>query len=239
MPYGFNLSPDRTRVAFHLGGGEGYQVWTSDLEGKQRIRIAAKPGHLYFGPSWSPDGRSIAFVDCQPGEEPGHDWADLCVARADGSGYRNVTTGKQMWFYATYGDLKTRGGGSNLLGWTTNGEILFPRRFAGSEVAWRFQAARPDVDHFNRDYHPELAHGGTEICLLNPVTGRAVGISKASRPFWDFRPTQSRDGRLIAFCRATTGHAPELWVMNSDGSNARLITRGIEDRGVEYPRWLT
>jgi Tol biopolymer transport system component len=239
MPYGFNLSPDRTRVAFHLGGGDGYQVWTSDLDGKQRIRIAAKPGHLYFGPSWSPDGKWIAFIDCQPQEEPGHDWADVCVAPADGSGYRAVTTGKQMWFSATYGDRKTRGSGSNLLTWTKNGEILFPRRIAGSEVAWRFQTARPDVDHFNRDYHPELARGGTEICVINPLTGRAVGISKSSRPFWDFRASQSRDGRLIAFCRAETGHPPELWVMNSDGSNARLITRGIEDRGVDYPRWIT
>jgi TolB protein len=239
MPYGFNLSPDRTRVAFHLSGGDGYQVWTSDLEGKHRIRIAAKPGHLYFGPSWSPDGKWIAFIDCQPQEEPGHDWADLCVGRADGSGYRAVTTGKQMWFSATYGDRKTRGSGSNLLTWTKNGEILFPRRMAGSEVAWRFQTARLDVDHFNRDYHPELARGGTEICMINPLTGRSTGISKSARPFWDFRPSQSGDGRLIAFCRAATGHSPELWVMNSDGSNPRMITRGINDRGVDYPRWLT
>jgi TolB protein len=239
MPYGFSLSPDRKRAAFHLSSADGYQVWTSDLEGKHRIRIAAKPGHLYFGPSWSPDGQSIVFVDCRPQEEPGHDWADLCVGRADGSGYRAVTTGRQMWFSATYGDPKTRGSGSNLPAWTRNSEILFPRRIAGSEVAWRFQTARPDVDHFNRDYHPELARGGTEICMINPLTGRSTGISKSARPFWDFRPSQSGDGRLIAFCRAATGHPPELWVMNSDGSNPRMITRGINDRGVDYPRWLT
>ncbi len=239
MPYGFNLSPDRTRVAFHLANGEGYQVWTSDVEGKHRIRIAAKPGHLYFGPSWSPDGKSLVFIDCQPGEEPGHDWAELCVAHADGSGYKPVTTGKQMWFSATYGDLKTHGSGSNLPGWTKNGEVLFPRRIPGSQVAWRFQTSRPDVDHFNRDYHPELARGGTEICALNPATGHATALAKTARPCWDFRPVQSRDGRFIAFCRCATGQPPELWVMNSDGSNPRMITRGINQRGVDYPRWLT
>ena len=36
----------------------------------------------------------------------------------------------------------------------------------------------PDVDHFNRDYHPELARGGTEICAMDPLAGRMVGISK-------------------------------------------------------------
>src|ERR1700693_2441835 len=128
MPYGFSLSRDGTRVAFHLAGPAGYQVWTSDLEGKHRIKIAGKPGHLYFGPRWSPDGQWVVFVDCRPGEEPGHDWADLCIGRADGGEYFAVTTGNAMWFSASYGDPETRGGGSNLPAWTRDGEILFPRR---------------------------------------------------------------------------------------------------------------
>jgi len=238
MPYGFSLSPDGSRIAFHLAGREGYQVWTSDLEGKHRIRVAGRPGHLYFGTSWSPDGQWVLFVDCRPAEEPGHDWADVCVGRADGSGHCAVTTGKAMWFAATYGDPKTRGGGSNLPAWTRDGEILFPRRFAGSEVAWKFQPGRPDVDHFNRDYHPELARGGTQICVLNPWTGRVAGLTESVPPVWDFRASQSPDRQLVAFCRAATGGAPALWVMNSDGSNPRLITRGIEDRGVDHPRWI-
>ena len=44
MPYGFSLSPDGRRVAFHLASPQGYQVWTSDLDGKNRVLVAAKPG---------------------------------------------------------------------------------------------------------------------------------------------------------------------------------------------------
>jgi TolB protein len=238
MPYGFSLSPDGSRVAFHLAGPEGYQVWTGDLEGKHRVRVAGKPGHLYFGTSWSPDGQWVLFVDCRPAEEPGHDWADVCIGRPDGSGHFVVTTGKAMWFAATYGDPKTRGGGSNLPAWTRDGEVLFPRRFAGSEVAWKFQPGRPDVDHFNRDYKPELSRGGTQICVLNPWTGRVAALSDSVPPVWDFRASQSPDGQSVAFCRAATGAAPALWVMNSDGSHPRLITRGIEERGVDHPRWI-
>ena len=208
MPCGFSLSPDGSRVAFHLASWEGNQVWTSDLAGKHRIRVAGRPGHLYFGTSWSPDGQRVLFVDCRPAEEPGHDWADVCIGRADGSGHFEVTTGKAMWFAATYGDPKTRRGGSNLPAWTLDGEILFPRRFAGSEVAWKFQPGRPDVDYFNRDYHPELARGGTQICVLNPWTGRVAALSDSVPPVWDFRASQSADGQSVAFCRAATGGAP-------------------------------
>jgi TolB protein len=45
FPYGLSLSPDGRRVAYHLAGGSGYEIWTSDLEGGSRIKVAARPGH--------------------------------------------------------------------------------------------------------------------------------------------------------------------------------------------------
>ncbi|WZO98842.1 serine/threonine protein kinase [Isosphaeraceae bacterium EP7] len=238
LPYGLSLSPDGTRVAFHLAGPEGYQVWTSDLEGKNRVRVAAQPGHLYFGTSWSPDGRRILYVDCHAGEDPGHDWADVCVGRPDGAEHKVLTSGQSMWFAATYGDPKTRGGGSNVPAWTPDGQILFPRRLPGSKVAWEYQPQRPDTDHFNRDYKPDLARGGTEICRLNPDNGQVSPLTHSDPPTWDFRASASRDGRFIAFCRAKTGEAPAIWVMDADGQNPRRITQGHDNQGADHPRWL-
>jgi Tol biopolymer transport system component len=238
LPYGLALSPDGRRVSFHLASPQGYQVWTSETDGKNRVRIAAQPGHLYFGTSWSPDGRSILYVDCHSGQDPGHDWADVCIGRADGSEHRVLTSGQSMWFAATYGDPKTRGGGSNVPAWTRDGSILFPRRLPGSKVPWEFQQQRADLDHFNRDYKPEVARGGTEICKLNVRDGRITVLTQSDPPVWDFRASESPDGKFVAFCRAKTGEAPAIWVMDADGNNPRKITRGIDDRGADHPRWF-
>ena len=217
MPYGLSLSPNRQRVAFHLASPTGYQVWTSDVNGEKRQRIAADPNHLYFGTSWSPDGESVLYVDCHYREDPGHDWADVCVGKADGSQHRVLTTGQAMWFAATYGNRETRGGGSNLPAWTHDGQILFPRRRPDSKVAWEYQPQRPDVDHFNRDYKPEQSRGGTEICRLDPRDGSCLPLTRNESGVWDFRAIESPDGRWIAFCRAAVGESPALWVMESDG----------------------
>lgn len=238
MPYGLSLSPDKRRVAFHLATPTGYQVWTSDINGGDRKQIAGDPAHLYFGTRWSPDGESILYVDCHYHDDPGHDWADVCVGKADGSQHRVLTTGQAMWFAATYGDRDSRGGGSNLPAWTHDGKVLFPRRKPDSKVAWEYQAQRPDLDHFNRDYKPESARGGTEICRLDPRDGSTESLTRNEPGVWDFRAIESPDGRWIAFCRAAVGEAPALWVMESDGSNPRRLTRGWEDRGADHPQWL-
>ncbi len=182
LPYGLSLSPDGRRVAFHLASPQGYQVWTSDLEGKNRIRIAAAEGHLYFGTQWSPDGKWILFVDCLHGSDPGHDWADVCIGPADGSAAHRVLTSDQaMWFAATYGDQRTRGGGSNVPSWTADGQVVFPRRSPGAKVPWQYRVGQPDLDHFNRDLKPAEASGGVQLCLLDPIQAQSKNSRRWSK----------------------------------------------------------
>ena len=238
LPYGLSLSPDGRRVAYHLASPQGYQIWTSSAEGSDRVRVAAHPEHLYFGPAWSPDGQWLIFSDCDFRNDPGHDWCDLCLARPDGSEQHALTQGQAMWFAATYGHPQNRGGGSNLAGWTRDGQILFPRKLNGSKVPWEFQPQRPDTDHFNRDFKPEQARGGVEVCRLNPRDGRISRLTQSEPPVWDFRASESPEGHSIVFCRAETGSVPAIWVMDTDGRNARLLTRGFQDQGADHPRWL-
>lgn len=238
MPYGLSLSPDGRRVAYHLASPSGYQIWTCNAEGGDKKLVAAHPERLYFGPAWSPDGEWLLFQDCRFGQDPGHDWSDVCVARPDGSGLRNLTDGQAAWFAATYGPADNRGGGSNTPVWTRDGRILFSRRRPGARVPWEYQADRPDTDHFNREFKPEQARGGTDICRIDPRTGASEAITHCDPPVWDFRQSESPDGRQILFCRAETGGVPGVWIMDADGANARLLTRGINDQGADHPRWL-
>lgn len=122
--------------------------------------------------------------------------------------------------------------------WTRDGAILFSRKLPGSKVAWEFQPQRPDTDHFNRDFKPQLARGGTEICRLDTRDGTVARLTASAPPVWDFRASESPDGRRIVFCRAATGEPPSIWVMDSDGLNARQLTRGLDDTGADHPRWL-
>lgn len=238
MPYGLDLSPDGRRVAYHLAGGSGYEIRTCDPDGGNRALVAKRPGHLYFAPQWSPDGEWLAFQDCLFLEDPGHDWSDLCLSRPDGSEQRALTQGQSLWFGATYGPAENRGGGSNVPTWSKDGMVLFSRRLPDSKVAWEFQAQRPDTDHFNRDFKPHLARGGTEICRMNPRSRTVVRLTHSDPPVWDFRQSESPDGNRILFCRAETGGVPAIWVADSNGKNARFLTKGLDERGADHPRWI-
>lgn len=238
LPYGTSLSPEGQRIAFHLASPSGYQIWTSDLEGRNRTLIAGHRDHLYFGPRWSPNGEWLAYLDCHFQQDPGHDSADICVSRPDGSERAVLTQGQPHWFAATYGHPGRRGSGSNMLAWTRDGAILFSRKLPESKVPWEFQAQQKDTDHFNRDYKPEMARGGAEICRLDPRDGGVRRLTHREPSVWDCRAIESSDGRWILFCRAETGRMPGIWVMGSDGSNPRRLTDGVDDYGADHPRWL-
>lgn len=240
--YCVSLSPDARRLAFHatnIPDQPGYRIFVTDRDGGHRVMVAGHPDHLYFGPVWSPDGEWLLYQDCHHRTDPGHDWADLCIGRPDGSERRVITQGQRQWFGTSYGSPETRGGGSNMSQWSPDGTtVTYTRAVPGSQTAWQFQADRPDTDHFNRDYHPDDARGGTSICLLHPMTGHITPFTPDQSRVWDFRTAWSPDGTQMAFCRAVVGGPSELLVMEADGSHQRLLTRGQDEMGADHPRWI-
>lgn len=240
--YGFSLSPDGCKYAYHITGvpdRPGYEIYVIDIESKKSLLIAGDYKYLHFGPAWSPDGQWLLYQRCAHQQDPGHDRSDLCLSRADGSEHRMLTTGQSHWFAAAIGTPERHYSGSNRPAWSPDGQrIACTLLLPDSQTAWPWQANRPDTDHFNRDYHPEIARGGTQVCLIDATTGQITPITHDSPPTWNFRPAWSPDGSQLAFMRADVGKPPELWVMNVDGSEKRLLTRGLNGTGADFVRWI-
>ena len=76
-------SPDGKTVVTSVAGTI---VFLDVVTGKTVGQIA-KEGHVAFGPSWSPDGAHVAYLDTPSGQH----LADIYVADSDGSDTRNVT----------------------------------------------------------------------------------------------------------------------------------------------------
>ncbi|MCE5307322.1 MAG: hypothetical protein LLG20_06745 [Acidobacteriales bacterium] len=233
--YGVSVSPDGARIAFHAD----YNIHTARIDGSNRVAVAGRKGYIYFGTSWSPDSRWVLFQVCEPKTDPGHDWSDIWISRPDGSMNRQLTQGESAWFASSFGRPDNPGDGSIMPRWAPDGSgILYARRLANSKVPWEFQPNRPDTNHFNRDFKPELARGGTQICFLNPEDGSSTPLTQSDPPQWDFRPDWSRDSKRILFCRAKTGENPAIWVMDRDGKHQRRLTGGINGNGADFPRWV-
>lgn len=236
------LSPDGRKVAYHITNNParpGYEICVVDVASKEHTVIASDPKYLHFGPAWSPDSKWLLYQRCEYQQDPGHDRSDVCISRADGSEHRLLTAGQRHWFAAAVGTPERHSSGSNMPVWSPDGRRVTCTLFLpDSRTAWPWAADRPDTDHFNRDYQPELAHGGTQICQIDIETAKITPFNHDDPPTWNFRLAWSPDGSRLAFMRADVGRLPELWVMNADGSDRRRLSRGLNGLGADHPRWV-
>ncbi len=106
-----------------------------------------------------------------------------------------------------------------------------------ASVPWQYQPQRPDLDHFNRDFAPEQARGGTQIRRIE-VDGSSQALTDSQKSVWDFRQSASSDGAQLLFCRAPTGDSPSIWVADAQGQAARALTKGWQNLGADHPRWI-
>ena len=130
------------------------------------------------------------------------------------------------------------GGGSNIPVWTQDGALLAACRLPASNVPWQFQAQRPDLDHFNRDFLPQQAKGGTHICRLELDGTTSTALTNGKDGIWDFRQSESPDATQLLFCRAPSGDSPSIWLANAQGQQAQPLTKGWDNLGADHPRWM-
>jgi dipeptidyl aminopeptidase/acylaminoacyl peptidase len=205
-------SPDGTRLAYiHVqrNGPDpfpGARDWSRaihvmDADGSNDIELAA----YGFGPTWSPDGRFIAF--------------------ATAYGNSNAST-------PTVVIVPSRGGAQTVVtagaspAWSPDGRrlaIVLNERPPGSAF---FTGPTEDANTGNDLPMRSLATVNVDGSDLRTLTD---GTTDDADPSW------SPDGSLIAFSRdgdanERTGAPSSIWLMRADGSGARQVTSGGDDR---------
>ncbi len=125
-------SPDKSvnRIAFQRPrqrGSRWFSLWTLDLmdgEARRITEVAASTNSAVISPSWSPDGKRIAFstvVDPTRENAGVKKQQDVWVINADGSGRKRITDGN----------------GTNLTPfWASDSRIYFVSDRGGQECIW-------------------------------------------------------------------------------------------------------
>jgi len=232
-------SPNGDRIAFVRSTQEGseiYVYWTKTGAIAKLTQLENSPSNI----SWAPNGKTIAFsmkinakapvIAKMPAKPKGAKWAkspritDRLKHEADGRGYLKPGfthlftipaeggTPRQL----TKGDLNH--GGS--LSWSADGYTIY------------FSA--------NLSENWEYDFRNSEVHAISTITGIYSTLTERNGP--DRSPKASPNGKLIAYTgfadKVQTYQVTKLQVMNSDGSNKRVISEKL-DRSVKSMQWDT
>jgi Tol biopolymer transport system component len=225
------------RIAYDIGGsvpGSGtpyHQIWTLNPDGSDP-RLLTPDTADNTDPTWSPDGRWIAFVSDRTGEP------QIYVMRSDGTGRRQITRavggatqpawspGGLFLVYAHGGDL-----------WTITAIGVFAHRLThtpdvdesapawspkGLRIAYTSAPANADPSARLRSIWT-IRIDGRKARNLSAVTPAAPGLEDAD-PDW------SPDGSKIVFDtrrgESDVVNGTGIWVMNADGTAPHVLMEG-------------
>ncbi len=231
-------SPDGKRLAYiSTAEGGAAQLYVRWMDSGESVRITGLPD-APSSISWSPDGRRIAYAMFVPDEgmklgtppkkPEGAQWAPPLEIHT-AVNYRSDAEGYAKPGYSHLFLVSAEGGAPR--------QLTFGARHHEGPLSW---APDGETIYFsgNRDPDWEREPFDSEVYALSVVSGAVAALTDRNGP--DGSPAVSPDGRLIAYVgyddERFNYHNSQLFVMNRDGSNRRLLT-GALDRSVETPVW--
>jgi Tol biopolymer transport system component len=246
----FSIKPDGTGLkrALQVGISEGWPSFTKD--GKRAVLFArlkaggdaellvldlatpneigdfSKVTRLTYGedadffPTWSPDGKQIAFYGHRSGE------AQIYVMDADGSNVRNISD-NGIW--------------ESDPTWSVKGEITFESRLSGNADVWIMRgdgSGRVNLtEHASEDHFGDWSPDGEKIVFSSNRSGKeqlyimkrdGSDVTRLTHSeYTDRWPRWSPDGSYIVFDRNDGDKGSNVVLIKPDGSGERQLT---EDR---------
>jgi TolB protein len=249
---------DRSSLHGQIAFDNFDDVWTIDADGTDLTRLTNSP-EPDFDPSWSPDGTQIAFRSERSGEP------EIWIMNADGTGRRRLAEGlSPAW--SPDGSLIAFAGraGLSVIGSDGTGRRVLPHTEGGEYPSWSPDGSRIAFNsNLTGDHVMYIAQAdGSKVVDLSSVgegwqvdwspDGRSILFtSHRDHPdnytdVYVMRPDGSAVHRLTHNLSYTPAwspdgdsivvSAPNLVIMNADGSDARALpTPGVGETSL--PDW--
>ncbi|HEY0756558.1 MAG TPA: S9 family peptidase [Ktedonobacteraceae bacterium] len=229
------ISPDGQRIAYVIteidGRKHAYRsaIWETPTEGGEARRLSAEPANA-TDPSWSPDGRWLAFVSEREGE----------VSRKASAEQKKLGKGKsQIWLLPTAGgearQMTFLPHGASSPTWSPDGQWLAFSAPVGPLDEEGEDGPNPKARVIDRLWYKLDGAGfiferNSHLFLLHVTGGEPRQISAGD---WDDSdPAWSPDGKTLAF---TSSREDDRWRAPSPD----LYTLAIEDGKAGEPQRLT